>query len=132
MESKLDTIKDQVIITLTHDECLAVASGETISDRDNPFDPMAKVEIMPLQQLDPTYEPFDPLNKHGDRLFDAFARVACSATVLGNNDIRIFVPQELVRYNFFTSETISPTYIDGDEEVIPTGGIRVEFLSYIR
>ena len=132
MESRLDEKKDQVVITLTNEECLAIAGGRTLSDRNNPFDPMAKVEVAPFTQLDPTYEPFELLNTQGDRLFDAFSRVACKAIVLNNNDISVFVPIELVAYNYFSAETIAIDNIEGDSDVKPRGGIRIEFLSPVK
>ena len=129
MDSRLDTEKDQVVISLTNQECLDIAGGRMIGDRNNPFDPMAKIEVALYTELDPTYKPFDPLNTDGDRLTDAFARVACKATILNNNDIRVFVPKELVAYNFFSAETITVERIQADDDVMPAGGIRMEFSS---
>ncbi len=126
MESRLDKRNDQVVVALTNNECLRIADGQVISDRNNPFDPMAKVEVRPLIDIDPTYETFD-FNSRDSRLTDALARVACRAMILGNNDIVIFVPHELVAYNMYTSETMSAGLIQGDPDVIPKGGLRVEF-----
>ena len=81
MESKLNVEIDQIIISLTNDECLSIANGATITDRHNPFDPSAKVEVVPLAALDPTYVPFDPSNPQRERLFDAFSKVACRAMI---------------------------------------------------
>jgi len=132
MESRLDLENDQVVITLSNGECLSIADGHMVSDRNNPFDPMAKVEVAPFAQLDPTYEAFDPSNNRGDGLFKAFSRVACKAIVLGNNDIRVFVPRELVAYTFFSAETIAADRIEGNEDVKPKGGVRIEFSSSLK
>jgi hypothetical protein len=126
MESRLDIGTDQLVISLMNDECLAVARGDMISDRNNPFDPMAKVEVAPYDQLDPTYEAYDPVRNPGG-LLETLAKVACRAIILNNNDVRIFVPNELVSTNFYSAEIISTERIDADEDVKPAGGIRMEF-----
>jgi len=132
MESRLDEDNDQVVISLANEDCLAVASGRMIGGRENPYDLMAKIEVAPLENIDPTYEAFDRFRPRGDNLRAALSRVACRAIVLGNNDIRVFVPNELVAYNYFSAETITADRIDGDIEVKPLGGIRIEFSSLIK
>jgi len=124
MESQLRLDNDQVIITLTNDECLQVADGGTVMDRNNPFDPMAKVEVQPLSDLDPTYK---ARSIHEPDFAKRMGNVVCRAQVLGNNDIIVFVPEEIVRTSYIAAEDIAADAIDGDETVVPRGGIRIEF-----
>jgi len=114
MESQLRIDNDQVIITLTGDECLQIADGSTVMDRNNPFDPMAKVEVQPLANIDPDFA-------------RRVGNVVCRAQVLGNNDIIVFVPEEVVRTSYIAAEEIVAEEIDGDATVVPRGGIRIEF-----
>jgi len=114
MESQLRIDNDQVIITLTGDECLQIADGSTVMDRNNPFDPMAKVEVQPLANIDPDFA-------------RRVGNVVCRAHVLGNNDIIVFVPEEVVRTSYIAAEEIVAEEIDGDATVVPRGGIRIEF-----
>jgi|GEM_PF-1767524 len=126
MESRLDIGTDQLVISLTNDECLAVARGDMISDRNNPFDPMAKIEVAPYDELDPTYEAYD-FTKNPGGLMETLAKVACRAIILNNNDVRVFVPNELVSTNLYSAEIIATERIDADKDVKPAGGIRMEF-----
>jgi len=124
MEFQLDSEKDQIIITLSHDECIEVGSGQTLTDRGNPYDPLAKIDVRPLSDIDPTYRPL-PLSDM--RFLSRLGSVSCRAVVLGNNDIIVYVPEDLARSAYVAAEDITYPNIDGSEEVIPQGGIRIEF-----
>lgn len=128
MKSRIDTEADMVIVSLTGDECMVLVNGGTVTDRNNPFDPSAKVDVRQLADIDPDYRPktiSDP------NFLKQLGNTICRAVVLGNSDIIIYVPREVVVMSNISAEVIRVANITGDPSVIPSGGIRAEFGSLI-
>lgn len=124
MESSLDKQSDKVTISLTGDECLVLLDGGTITDRNNPFDPSAKVDIRQLTDVDPSYV---PLTIAHPEFLKQLGGTTCRATVLGNSDIIVYVPREVVAMSNIVAEEIRAEVITGDPLMVPKGGIRVTF-----
>lgn len=124
MESSLDTELDQIIVTLSHSECLEIAEPGAVITGPSPLGKQAMLEIRPIMDFDPSYEPLRP----GQSGFASrLGEVACHVQVLDTRDVRVFIPPEIVRVTYFAAEEVIAQDIEGDRVIVPKGGARIEF-----
>ena len=128
MESKI--IGEEVVILLNHAEACSLIDGQVVMDRGNPFDLSAKVEIHPISDIDPGYEPIEDFSS------DEFKQKRDNAEPIvsyyNNQDIIIYVQPEIVRdarigQVYIARTAIRTTFSLDDMQHFPSKGICLRF-----
>jgi hypothetical protein len=93
MEAQI--IDDTVVIAMDHNEVSHALLGQAVIDRGNPFDSSAKVEVRPIQEIEPEYEPVKEFLS--DEYFKRLEAVKPVVHYLLDQDIIIYIQPEYIR-----------------------------------
>ncbi|HTB49153.1 MAG TPA: hypothetical protein VK712_03665 [Verrucomicrobiae bacterium] len=126
-------VHETFVVALGHDEACAVLAGKTVVDRNSPLDPMAKVIVRPLVDFDPIYKPVEVFRSRA--YLDRLRTVRCVATMAGDSDVTVYVPEEVVRDSFLAAEhiprdevdVVNSDYPNGLRQTLPVNGITIRF-----
>ena len=124
MQVELNQQTDAVTITLSEQEARDIVGGAILAGPHNPYSPDAKVEVRPLSEIDPSYRHLPATSMLA---MSRLREVACRAVMFSNNDLIVYVPEDLAESPMIDEAYIPSASVQAPPHVAPAGGIHVIF-----